>query len=79
MSDWSDGYRYGYQVGYELGHASAVREVFGRAEWLAGKAVGQGPSYVELLRRRCECHPAGCSCLDCERYAARLAGRQVAA
>src|SRR5207249_3852979 len=78
-SEWADGYRHGWQVGYEVGHAAAVHEVFNRAEWLAGKAIGTGPSYVELLRRRCEHHPAGCGCLDCARYAAKLAGRAVAA
>lgn len=73
------GYDLGWSSGYDVGYGAAVHEVFDRAEWLAGEQVGQGPSHLELLRRRCEHHPAGCPCLDCERYAARLAGRSVAA
>jgi len=70
---FEDSYRLGYAAGYEVGHGAAVHEIFARAEWLAGQQAGNGPSRLELLRRRCENHPAGCTCQDCHRYATAAA------
>jgi hypothetical protein len=80
MSDYAAGYRAGYLSGVEDGRAAAEWELWrGRQAWLAGRAVGVGPSHLELLARRCEHHPEDCACMDCQRYIAKLTGRQVAA
>jgi hypothetical protein len=77
---FADGYRLGYLSGVEDGRAAAEWELWrGKAAWLSGRPVGVGPSHLELLARRCECHPGDCRCLDCQRYIAKLTGRQVAA